>query len=306
MEIDVIGVPLWEGSGRPGPQDGPSALIADGLLHNIVQEGHRCRSWEVLPAPADSQLDESDLLYYAPSVMECCKALEERVDRSMAAGSFPLVLGGDHALAIGSIAGINHHIPAEDLTVIWVDAHTDINTDVSSDSHHIHGMPVAACLGLGDDRLIDGFGKDRVKLLPQNLFYIGARSVDDGEWEILKEHNIRVYTMEEVKERGMAEIVSEIVANLKTPWVHVSFDVDFMDGGEFSATGLPIPDGPSVADTRFCLKGLLSCGKVSSMDFVEYNPRWDYQDQGLRVCSDLLEDCMAALNNDRQHTVCQG
>ena len=305
MDIDVIGVPLWEGSGRPGPQDGPAALIADGPLHNLVQKGHRCNSWEVLPAPADAQLDEADLLYYAPAVMESCKVLEERVDRSLAAGNFPLVLGGDHALAIGSLAGVNHHIPAEDLTVIWVDAHTDINTDASSDSHHIHGMPVAACLGLGDDRLIDGFGKDRVKLLPQNLYYIGARSVDDGEWEILKEHNIRVYTMEEVRERGMDVIVRELLSQIKTPWVHVSFDVDFMDADAFSATGLPIPDGPSIADTKLCLTALLGCGKVSSMDFVEYNPRWDYQNQGLRVCSDLLEDCLGALNNEHQHPVCQ-
>ena len=305
MNIDVIGVPLWEGSGRVGPQDGPAALIGDGLLQNIVRQGHQCSSWEVMPASAESPLDEADLLYYAPTVIDCCKGLEERVDRSLTQGGFPLVLGGDHALAIGSISGVNHHIPAEDLTVIWVDAHTDINTDASSDSHHIHGMPVAACLGLGDDRLIDGFGSHREKILPQNLYYIGARSVDDGEWEILKEHNIRVYTMEEVKERGMSAVVNEILGEIKTPWVHLSFDVDFMDGDEFFATGLPIPDGPSVADTRLCLTTLLSCGKISSMDFVEYNPRWDREEQGLRVCSSLLEDCLGALNNDRQHPVCR-
>ena len=306
MEIDVIGVPLWEGSGRIGPQTGPAVLIADGLEERIARQGHHCHSCEVMADPTPSDLDEADLLYYAPTVMECCKELEKRVDRSLTQGGFPLVVGGDHALAIGSLSGVNHHIPAEDLTVIWVDAHTDINTDTSSDSHHIHGMPVAACLGLGDDRLIDGFGKDRIKILPQNLFYIGARSVDDGEWEILKEHNIRVYTMEEVKERGMSAVVNEIVSNLKTPWLHVSFDVDFMDADEFSATGLPIPDGPSVDDTRLCLTTLLSCGKVSSMDFVEYNPRWDREDKGLKVCSGLMEDCLKALNNETQHPVCQG
>ena len=305
MDIDVIGVPLWEGSGRPGPQDGPAALIADGLLNNIVRQGHRCRSWEVLPTPPPTHRDESDLLYYAPTVVECCKQLEESVDRSLTEGGFPLILGGDHALAIGSIAGINHHIPAEDLTVIWVDAHTDINTDTSSDSHHIHGMPVSACMGEGDPRLIDQFGKERQKLLPQNLYYIGARSVDDGEWEILKDHNIRVYTMEEVKERGIAAVVAEVLSQIKTPWVHVSFDVDFMDADEFSATGLPIPDGPSVNDTRFCLTTLLACGKISSMDFVEYNPRWDHQNQGLQVCSGLLEDCLGALNQPEQRAVHQ-
>lgn len=300
MEIDVIGVPLWEGSGRPGPQDGPAALIADGLQENIVRQGHRCRSCSVMSPSAPSQLDETDLLNYAPTVVDCCKRLEEQVSRSMAEGGFPLILGGDHALAIGSVAGINHHIPAEELTVIWVDAHTDINTDTSSDSHHIHGMPVAACMGEGDARLIDNFGKERQKLLPQNLFYIGARSVDDPEWEILKAHNIRVYTMDEVKERGMSAVVNEIVGQIKTPWVHVSFDVDFMDGDAFFATGLPIPDGPSIADTQLCLTTLLSCGKVSSMDFVEYNPRWDKEEQGLRVCSQLLGDCLGALNNSTQ------
>ena len=204
-------------------------------------------------------------------------------------GCFPLVLGGDHALGIGSVSGVNHAIPAEDLTVIWVDAHTDINTNEVSDSHHIHGMPLAALLGLGSRELIDGFGKEEAKILPQNLFYIGARSVDDPEWTIIKEQGIRVFTMEEVKEKGMEVCCEELLSLVKTSHIHLSFDVDFMDAAEYHATGLPIPDGPSIADTHQCLSLLLNSGKVRSMDFVEYSPKNDTDKSGLRTCMDLLK-----------------
>lgn len=296
MEIDVIGVPLWQGCGRPGPEEGPGPLMENGLKELIEKNGHRAGSWTMLPQPPQSPCEDEGGLSYAPSVLDCCRRLEAAVDRSLAAGHFPLVLGGDHALAIGSIAGLNRHIPADDLTVIWVDAHTDINTAASSDSHHIHGMPVSACLGEGDPRLVDGFGRERQKLHPRNLFYIGARSVDDPEWDILRAHNIRVYTMEEVRERGMDAVVREILDQIKTPRLHVSFDVDFMDAAEFSATGLPIPDGPSVADTHLCLGRLLSCGRVCSMDFVEYSPSRDNGERsGLKVCMELLDTCLKSL-----------
>ena len=176
-----------------------------------------------------------------------------------------------------------------------MDAHTDINTHESSESHHIHGMPLSACLGLGSRKLMDGFGREAIKVLPENLFYIGTRSVDPAEWAILQKQGIRCFSMEEVRERGINACTQELLSLVKTPCIHLSFDVDFLDSGAFCATGLPIPDGPSVADAHQCLSLILDSGKVRSMDFVEYSPKNDDDQSGLRVCMDLLKTCFAHL-----------
>ena len=303
MKIDTIGVPLWEGSAFPGPEEAPKVLINAGICQQMLKSGHSCGTCEILSPPHISEFNKNDTLFYAPAVIECCKALQNKVAHSISNGGFPLILGGDHSLAIGSISGVNQYIPAKDLTVIWLDAHTDINTDISSESHHIHGMPVAACLGEGDSRLIDGFGREQKKILPGNLFYIGARSIDAGERAILKKYNIKVYTAEEISKKGIEKVVINVLSQISTPWVHVSFDVDFIDANQFSATGLPVPQGPSIQDTVICLKKILSCGKISSMDFAEYNPKLDFDGQGLKVCVSLLGHCFEALNNKLQREV---
>lgn len=289
MNIQLIGLPLWYGCDNPGTEQAYECFCNAGLEELCRSCGHRLAASRLLAVPVDEDKHADHSMEYLNGTLSACRNLEQAVSSAMAAGDFPLILGGDHALGIGSIAGVNHHISKEELTVIWVDAHTDINTNESSDSHHIHGMPLAACLGLGSRKLIEGFGKEDVKLLPENLFYIGSRSVDDGEWEILKEHNIRVFSMEEVKEKGIAAATAELLSLVKTPYIHLSFDVDFMDAAEYHATGLPIPDGPSVADTHTCLSMILDSGKVRSMDFVEYSPKNDSDQSGLATCMELLK-----------------
>ncbi len=288
MNIQLIGVPLWYGCDNPGTEQAYDYFCQAGIEELCRSCGHTLSKCSAIAVPTDKDKHADPTMEYLNGTVSACRNLEQAVACAMAEGDFPLTLGGDHALGIGSVAGVNHHIAKEDLTVIWVDAHTDINTNESSDSQHIHGMPVAACLGLGSRKLIDGFGKDDVKLLPENLFYIGARSVDDGEWDILKEQGIRVFTMEEVKEKGIAAATAELLSLVKTPYIHLSFDVDFMDAAEYHATGLPIPDGPSIADTHTCLSMLLDSGKVRSMDFVEYSPKNDSDKAGLATCMELL------------------
>ena len=146
--------------------------------------------------------------------------------------------------------------PADQLSVIWIDAHTDINTNLTSPSHNIHGMPLAAALGLGDSRLYENMGAQAPFLLPENLFYIGTRSVDPGEEEILAAHNIRTVRMPEIREKGIELCARELLDAVKTPYIHLSFDVDFLDAGEFWATGLPIPDGPSVEEAHQVIRTL--------------------------------------------------
>ncbi len=295
MNIQLIGVPLWYGCDNPGTEKAFDCFCSAGVEKLLDDCGHQLKKCFAIDVPEDKEKHLAPTMEYVTGTVAACRNLEQAVSSAMNDSDFPMILGGDHSLGIGSIAGVSHHIPKEDLTVIWVDAHTDINTDEVSESKHIHGMPLAACLGLGSRQLIDGFGKEAVKVLPENLFYIGSRSVDDAEWDILHKHGIRAFTMEEVKEKGMTASVKELLSQVKTKYVHLSFDVDFMDAAEYWATGLPIPDGPSVEDTKLCLSLLLQSGKVGSMDFVEYSPKNDSDGKGLAVCMDLLKTCFENL-----------
>lgn len=295
MNIRLIGVPLWYGCDNPGTEQAFDCFCKAGVKELAEHCGLRVSGISSVHVPEDTDKHLDPTMEYLSGTIAACRNLEQAVKESVENGDFPLTLGGDHSLGIGSVAGISHHIPKEDLTVIWVDAHTDINTNEVSESKHIHGMPLAACLGLGSDKLIDGFGREAVKLLPENLFYIGSRSVDDAEWEILRQHNIRAFTMEEIKEKGMETCCKELLSLVKTKYIHLSFDVDFMDAAEYHATGLPIPDGPSVADTHKCLSLLLQSGKVGSMDFVEYSPKNDADNSGLATCMNLLKTCFENL-----------
>ena len=295
MKLEFIGVPLWYGCVNPGTEQAYDLFCKAGLEELAVSCGHTVEKNAAIVIPEDHDKELDSTMQYLTGTVASCRNLEQAVSSAMEQKHFPVVIGGDHALAIGSISGVNHHIPAEELSVVWVDAHTDINTNESSDSHHIHGMPAAACLGLGSRKLIDGFGKTDVKILPKNLFYIGARSVDDPEWEILAQQGIRVFKMTEVKEKGMEKSVEELLSLIDTPNLHVSFDVDFIDSAEFHATGLPIPDGPSIADTHLCLSRLLQSGKVCSMDIVEYSPKNDEDRSGLQTCMDLMKTCFTSL-----------
>lgn len=296
MNIHLIGVPLWYGCDNPGTEQAYDCFCQAGIKELVSDCGHTLRAAETISVPEDKDKHFDSTMEYLKGTVDACCNLEQAVASAYEEGSFPLILGGDHALGIGSVSGVNHAIPAEDLTVIWVDAHCDINTNEVSDSHHIHGMPLAALLGLGSRKLIDGFGKEDAKILPQNLFYIGSRSVDEPEWDILRQQGIRAFTMDEVKEKGMEACCRELLSLVKTPYIHLSFDVDFMDAAEYHATGLPIPDGPSVADTHKCLSLLLDSGKVRSMDFVEYSPKNDGDRSGLSTCMDLLKTCLEHIN----------
>ena len=295
MNIQLIGVPLWYGCDNPGTEQAYDCFLQAGLEDLIRSCGHHIAGCSRIPVPADENKYADPSMEYCGSTVATCRELERTVQAACAAGHFPLVVGGDHSLGLGTISGLSHTVSPEDLTVIWVDAHTDINTNNMSESHHIHGMPLAAALGLGSRKLIDGFGAADVKLLPHNLFYIGTRSVDPPEQELLKELHIRCFDMDEIRHKGMETCISELLALVKTPYIHISFDVDFMDGEEYQSTGLPVPGGPSTAQARRCLELLLRSGKVGSMDFVEYSPKGDSDGSGLAVCMDLLKTCLQNL-----------
>lgn len=295
MNIQLIGVPLWYGCDNPGTEQAYNCFVQAGIGRLAAACGHHVTKCFPIFVPDDQDKYADPTMEYCSGTISACRNLEQAVKAACDAHDFPLVIGGDHALGIGSIAGISHSVPPEELTVIWVDAHTDINTNDMSESHHIHGMPLAACLGLGSPKLIDGFGASDVKLLPHNLFYLGARSVDPAEQVLLNELGIRCFDMKEIRSKGIAACTHELLSLVKTSYIHVSFDVDFMDGDAYHATGLPVPDGPSIDDAHCCLEILLRSGKVGSMDFVEYSPKNDDDRSGLATCLRLLETCFLHL-----------
>ncbi len=302
MNIQLIGVPLWYGCDNPGTEQAFPCFLEAGIEQLIRNCGHNTTSITCVPVPVDEDKYADPSMEYCHGVSETCRNLEAAVKAACAAGDFPLVIGGDHSLGLGSISGISHTVPAKDLTVIWADAHTDINTNEMSESHHIHGMPLAAALGLGSRKLIDGFGAADVKLLPHNLFYLGTRSVDPAEQILLDKLGIRYFNMHELRTHGMESCVRQLLDLVTTPYIHLSFDVDFMDGDTYDATGLPVPGGPTIAETHCCLELLLQSGKVGSMDFVEYSPKNDSNRSGLAVCMDLLKTCLKNLpQNKRTH-----
>lgn len=297
MNLQLIGVPLWYGCDNPGTEQAFDCFCQAGIQQLATACGHNVTDIFAVAVPDDGNKYADPTMEFCAGTVAACRNLECAVAKAKSAGDFPFVIGGDHSLGIGSLAGLSHTVAPEDLTVIWVDAHTDINTNDVSESHHIHGMPLAAAMGLGSRKLIDGFGAADVKLLPENLFYIGARSIDHSEHKILNELRVRCFSMDEVRHKGIDTCVRELLSLVKTPYIHLSFDVDFLDAAEYHATGLPVPNGPSVKDAHRCLSLLLQSGKIGSMDFVEYSPINDMDQSGLATCMSLLETCFRHLKD---------
>lgn len=296
MHIKLIDVPLYYGCDNPGTHLAPMTFSKNQIASLIEERGHQLDRLSIVPTPQNpTDKDAEPTMKYLNEVTYTCRQLADCVHSGRHNGQFPLVIGGDHALGLGSIAGLARSIPADQLSVIWIDAHTDINTNLTSPSHNIHGMPLAAALGLGDSRLYENMGAQAPFLLPENLFYIGTRSVDPGEEEILAAHNIRIVRMPEIREKGIELCARELLDAVKTPYIHLSFDVDFLDAGEFWATGLPIPDGPSVEEAHQVIRTLFSDPRVCSADFVEYSPLHDTDGSGLSTCLSLLQEILDAL-----------
>ncbi|MBQ7500109.1 MAG: arginase, partial [Clostridia bacterium] len=213
---------------------------------------------------------------YRHSVMTFCRRLAGSVTEAIEAGTLPLVIGGDHSLAIGSIAGCAAVYGADDLSVVYVDGHTDINTPESTETGMIHGMPLASAMGLCGEKLTVG---DRVNLHGKNTFIIGARSIDRGEYPIIEEQGVNLYTADGVRRIGLENAVDDLIGRISTSRIHLSFDVDFIDGSDFFATGYVMPDGLSADDAVYIVRRIAETGKVCSADFVEYNPSRDKNDE---------------------------
>lgn len=288
-QISVIGVPMDLGQMRRGVDMGPSAIRYAGMIERLENLEYVIEDLGDIdiPRPKQKNTEKEDNLRNLSEIAEGTSRLAEQVDSVVEKGHFPLVLGGDHSIAMGTLAGIAKHY--ENLGVIWYDAHGDLNTADSSPSGNIHGMPLAVSLGIGHEKLTSIHGYTP-KVKPENIVIIGARSLDAGERELIKEKGIKVYTMHEVDRMGMTKVMEEAVDYLKdrTDGVHLSLDLDGLDPGEAPGVGTPVIGGLSYRESHLAMEMLYQSKMITSAEFVEVNPILDDKNKTASVAVGLM------------------
>ena len=274
--VRIVGVPLDLGASRRGTDMGPSALRIAGLGDAIRRLGYQVDREEDVPAPAmETRSPDDKKARFKPQILEVCENLATKVKKIMEANEFPLVIGGDHSIAMGTVAGVSSYFRDRQQSVglIWFDAHGDMNVPGSSPSGNIHGMPLAHLLGKGDADLrnIMGFSP---KVRPNNVALIGIRDLDAGERRIVKQSGIHAFTMRDIDEHGMAEVATRALAvvNDGTAGFHVSFDVDGCDPTVIPGSGTLVPGGVSFREAHLLLEYCADDGRLTSMEVVELNP----------------------------------
>ncbi|WP_059104801.1 arginase [Shouchella shacheensis] len=287
-KVSVIGVPMDLGQKRRGVDMGPSAMRYAGLIEEIQSLGYEVKDHGDIPIHRPGTSDtKPGQLENLPEVLNVSEELRKKVKEMEAQQSFPLILGGDHSISIGSIAGLREDY--ENLGVIWYDAHPDLNTEETSPSGNIHGMPLAVNIGVGHPSLTN-LGGLAPKIKPENVVIIGARSIDEGEKELIKEKGINVYTMHDLDRRGMTRIIEETIAYLasRTDGVHLSFDLDSIDPVDAPGVGTPILGGISYRESHLALEMLAESELITSAEFVEINPILDNKNQTADVAVALV------------------
>lgn len=276
-QIALIGCPLDMGASLRGGRLGPEAVRLAGLEDRLKKIGyHVTDHGDVEVHNGYGHQRAQDNLNHLTMVKEANEHLYKKVDQVLDEGALPLVLGGDHSIAMGTIKASLNHYP--DLGVLWFDAHGDINTDQTSPSGNIHGMPVAALMGYGASQLVDLGQRDHL-LKKENLVYIGSRDLDQGERKIIRDLGIKVFTMHEVDALGAQEVIREALDYLtaRTDHIHVSFDMDVLDPQVAPGTGTKVPGGMAYREGHLCLECVAQTGRLVSCEFVEINPILDHE-----------------------------
>ena len=294
--ISIIGFPMDLGSGRRGVDMGPSALRIAGLETKLEQLGYKVEdTGDIDIEIMERQKLNNPKLRYLNEILKTSKVLATRVEKVLEQNKFPLCIGGDHSMAIGTIAGISSYCKKNKLTlgVIWIDAHTDMNTDETTPSGNIHGMPLAASMGLGNTELVNFYGFSP-KLKPENCAIIAARSIDLEERKIIKKLNPAVYTMSDVDKLGIHRIISRVLKQFKekVDHIHVSFDVDSVDPNFAPGVGTPVPGGINYREAHLLMEAIAECGCMSSLEIAEVNPILDVHNSSAVFAADLVASSM--------------
>jgi arginase len=286
--ISILGVPMDLGADRRGVDMGPSAIRYAGVTERLEKIGYQVHDQgDLVIRRPEKYSTPGTNLKYLDEIVQVSTELADAVANEMKKGHFPLILGGDHSIAIGTIAGVLQHKP--NTGIIWYDAHGDLNTAETSPSGNIHGMPLAVSLGYGHERLTSIGGADR-KVRPENVVIIGARSLDPGERDFIRKLGIKVFTMHEIDRLGMTRVMEEALKIVTdgTDGVHLSLDLDGLDPHDCPGVGTPVIGGISYRESHLAMEILAEANVVTSAEFVEVNPILDNMNQTATVAVALM------------------
>ena len=292
--IRLIGAPTDVGAGARGASMGPEALRVAGLVEALRGQGADVHDAGNLTGPPNPWQPPVNGFRHLPEVAAWNQAVHEAVFDALQAGQLPILLGGDHCLAIGSISAVARHCRArgQPLRVLWFDAHADFNTAALTPSGNLHGMPVASLFGDGPPELvgIGGFAPERPALRASELRQIGIRSVDAGEKRLVHEAGIEVFDMRFIDEHGMRATMERALAGVDADThLHVSLDVDFLDPDIAPGVATTVRGGPTYREAQLCMEMVADTGRLASLDIVEINPAYDTHNNTAELAVDLVE-----------------
>ena len=293
MIVHVLGVPMDLGSGRRGVDMGPSAIRIAGLEDRLRELGHSVVDEGDLDIKNIEELKVGDVrARFLPEIARASRQVATKVNRIIERGEFPLVLGGDHSISVGTVSGIAAAAARDRKKVglLWIDAHGDINTPETSPSGNIHGMPVAALLGEGPVELTSIGGEGR-KVDPANVALVGIRSLDDGEKARLKRFGVQVHTMSDVDRHGIHRVMRKALSRVTagTGYVHVSFDLDAVDPTVAPGVGTPVKGGLDYREAHLIMELLHDSGVMTSLELVEVNPILDDRNTSALFAVELVQ-----------------
>jgi arginase len=289
-KVSIIGAPTDIGAGTRGASMGPEALRVAQLQAMLESQGLDVADRGNLQGPGNPGAPPVDGYRHLAQVAAWNRAVYDACHAEFAAARLPILVGGDHSLAIGSIAAAAQHARGknQNLRVLWFDAHADANTSVLTPSGNIHGMPVAILLGHGPKELVEIGGKSPV-MRPDDIRQVGIRSVDAGEKRFVHELGYEVYDMRYIDETGMRATMKAALAGLdRDTHLHVSFDVDFLDPDIAPGVGTTVPGGPSYREAQLCMEMVADTGFLGSLDIMELNPALDVHNRSAEVTVDLV------------------
>lgn len=289
--VSLIGAPTDVGAGARGAGMGPEAMRVAGLQAALESHGVEVADRGNLAGPANPWQPPVGGYRHLDEVLAWNRAVHDAVYDELRVGRMPILLGGDHCLAIGSISAVARHCreTGRRLRVLWLDAHADFNTHVLTPSGNIHGMPVAVLCGHGPQALVE-LGGTVPAISPKVVRQIGIRSVDPGEKRFVHEQGLEVFDMRYIDEMGMRHAMELALATLDpNTHLHVSFDVDFLDPEIAPGVGTTVPGGPTYREAQLCMEMIADSGRLASLDVMELNPALDVRNKTAQLAVDLIE-----------------
>jgi arginase len=293
MVIHVLGVPMDLGSGRRGVDMGPSAIRIAGVSDRLKELGNKIIDDGDLDIKNMEEIRVGDTrARYLKEISRASKILARHTEGMMTKGHFPLILGGDHSIAIGSISGIAAFAKKKrkKIGVLWVDAHGDLNTPTTSPSGNVHGMPLASLLGYGPGDL-KTVGGNFEKVDPDNVAIVGVRSLDAGERTLIEQAGIHVYTMSDIDRQGIHRVMKKALSKVTngTDYVHVSFDLDSVDPTIAPGVGTPVKGGLDYREAHLTMESICEAKVMTSLELVEVNPILDEQNRSAEFAVELVQ-----------------